>query len=608
MKKITSLLVIFFTIMITDASSQGTWTQIANFGGGSATEARAFGIGDFGYVGAATPDFWQYDPLTDTWTQKAAFIGTQRNSAVGFSIGTKGYFGTGGNLNDFYEYDQATNTWTQKANFGGTAREGAVGCATNGKGYLGTGGSYKKDWWEYDPVTDFWTQKADLTGPTRYHGGSFAINGLCYVSTGFNGSFYNDLWEYNPATNIWTAKAPLPGPTRDRPVGLAVNGKGYIITGWTGSTALNDAWEYDPVANMWSVMPPMPGAARYNACGFVAGSALYVGVGYAGGAVADFYKYAPACAAQFTHQDPSCYGTCNGIATVSFPAPGPGVSYAWSTGATTQTINAICAGTYTVTVTDSAGCTSINNLIIDQPDSMEVAPNYVSPTCYGDSTGVICIQITGGTQPIISYMWSNGATANCIQGVAGGSYQVSVTDNSGCDQTFPLVLTQPAQIQLSFFVLDASCSTCPNGVASVNVNGGISPLTYNWSNGSNQQIQSNLLPGVYSVCVTDSNQCVQCDSVVVSFTSSLQDDGEIVNLNLAPNPTMNQFTITGNLLWNSLEVVELIDLKGLIITPEFVIQKNSCLVVMPEIASGVYVVRLITADRSFITRVVKYNE
>src|SRR5436190_13057311 len=111
----------------------------------------------------------------DTWTQKADFGGGTRAGAVGFSIGSKGYIGTGGNdggqLKDFWD-DPATNTWTQKADFGGTARGGAAGFTIESKGYVGTGSdipnSSRKDFWEYDPTTNAWTQKADFGGDSRF--------------------------------------------------------------------------------------------------------------------------------------------------------------------------------------------------------------------------------------------------------------------------------------------------------------------------------------------------------------------------------------------------------------------------------------------------------
>lgn len=590
MNHILTLIVFLLTPLI--SFSQGTWTQVANYGGGATTEARAFGIGAFGYVGANSTDFWQYDPSTDTWTQKAAFIGPSRNSAVGFSIGTKGYFGTGGSYNDFYEYDQVTNTWTQKANFGGSGREGAVGCAIDGKGYIGTGGSYFKDWWEYDPATDTWTQKADLTGPTRYHGGSFAIGGKGYICTGFNGSFFNDLWEFDPLTNLWTAKSPLPGNTRDRPVAMAVNGKGYILGGWTGGTALNDAWEYDPVADSWTQIPNFPGAPRYNACGFVAGTKLYIGTGYSSGTLADFYEYGPACAAQLSITAPTCFDTCDGSAVILSPLPGPGVSYLWSDGSTSASVAGLCDGNYTVTVTDSSGCQSTQVVPVIAPDSIEIFTTFIEPLCFGDSTGSVCLQTSGGTPPVTDFLWSTGSTGNCLQGVPGGNYMVTVTDSAGCGQSFPVLLNQPSQIQIAFTHLDASCSTCPNGVASATPSGGTPPYTYQWSNGSTLPIQNGLLPGTYTLCVTDSSNCVMCDTVVISFTSSVNDLSDQEKFRVWPNPASDALFISSDIPVKYINSVTLLDVAGKrsvvpLRTSSDVIQLD-----LSSLESGVYIVEI----------------
>ena len=151
-------------------------------------------------------DFWEYDSTSDTWTQKADFGGGTRDFAVGFSIGGKGYMGTGeGELypyykNDFWEYDPVSNIWTQKADFGGTARNGAVGLSIGSKGYIGTGfdSSTQKDFWEFEPATNTWTQRVDFGGTAREDAVAFSIGNAGYVTTGFL-NFYNkqDLWEYD---------------------------------------------------------------------------------------------------------------------------------------------------------------------------------------------------------------------------------------------------------------------------------------------------------------------------------------------------------------------------------------------------------------------------
>jgi N-acetylneuraminic acid mutarotase len=537
-KKATLALLLIF-IFGTTASAQGTWSAIAPFGGGAVGEARAFSIGNYGYIGAATQTLWQYDPVSDIWTQMASMPGVARPSAAGFSIGTKGYFGTGGALNDFYEYDQPTNSWTQKANFGGSAREGALGIAISGKGYIGTGGgSYLNDWWEYDPATNSWTQKANLAGPGRYHGGAFAINDKGYVCTGFNGNFYNDLWEYDPVTNAWTAKASLPGITRDRPVGVSAGGKGYIVTGWTGTSSLNDAWEYDPVTDSWTALPAFPGTARYNACGFGIGNNVYVGTGTP--ATATMYVYGPSCTVQANAVATTCSNNCDGIAGVAFPSGS--ATYLWSNGNTTASISGLCAGVYTVTVTDSLGCSAAATVTVVNGPAISGTSTVTSPLCFGDNNGQACYTPTGGTQPY-SYQWAIGDTTDCIDNVPAGLYVLTITDATGCTGQASVTVTQPAPLTIFVNAINASCSSCTDGSASANPAGGTIPYSYLWSTGAVLPFINNLAPGTYTCCVTDFNACVSCDTFSVSFTSGIDDPAGFY-FSAGPNPFTDVLTIT----------------------------------------------------------------
>ncbi|HKR04144.1 MAG TPA: kelch repeat-containing protein [Bacteroidia bacterium] len=604
MKKIILILacpVLFGSI----ASSQGTWTQKANFAGGAITEERAFAIGTKGYFGAASPDLWEYDPLTDTWTQKAAFIGATRLSAAGFSIGTKGYFGTGGALNDFYEYDQASNTWTQKANFGGAGREGAVGCSINGKGYIGLGGNYFADWWEYDTLTDAWTQKANLTGGGRYHAGAFTIGNKGYVSCGFDGNFFNDLWEYDPTANTWTQMANLPGTTRDRPVGMAVGNKGYIVTGWTGGMALQEAWEWDQLSNTWTQLLSCPGAARYNACGFSAQSKIYIGTGYANGLVDDFWEYAPSCAIQTASQMTSCNGSCDGSASVTFPDSNAVVSYLWSTTATTQSISGLCAGSYTVSVTDTAGCSAAITVIVSEPGVITAAFIDSVPACNGASDGSLCALASGGTPPYF-YVWSGSQTTSCIQNLSAGIYTVSITDSHGCTGTMSYNLTQPAQIQIFFTPVNATCQTCANGsITASSVIGGMGPYTYSWSNGGTTSFINNLLPGTYTCCVTDALGCVFCDSAVVGYPTSIDDVSTTAQISFGPNPFSDYFIIkAGNNELSGFKI-KCFDQAGRVMDVKIIRGKQNIVMDTHALAEGIYFVEIAFGGKSNYIKAIK---
>ena len=249
MKVVSYLLpLIVICIFIDNSSAQppNSWTQKANFGGGTRAYAVGFSIGSKGYIGTGVNstlnpcrDFWEYDTIANTWTQKANFAGGTRVDAVGFSIGTKGYVGiglgdSGYDYNDFWEYNPSTNVWTQKANFGGIPRDAGVGFNIGNRGYIGTGvnnstGIVYSDFWKYNPSTNNWTQVANFAGGVRYWAVGFSIGGNGYIGTGSDGYIlYNDFWAYDTITNTWSQKANFGGTARQIAVGLALEIKDIL--------------------------------------------------------------------------------------------------------------------------------------------------------------------------------------------------------------------------------------------------------------------------------------------------------------------------------------------------------------------------------------------
>ncbi len=82
-----------------------------------------------------------------------------------------------------------------------------------------------------------------------------------------------------------------------------------------------------------------------------------------------------------------------------------------------------------------------------------------------------------------------------------------------------------------------------DGSIALNPQNGISPFTYNWSNGATSQNISGLIPGTYSVTVTDGASCTQTGSWVV-HTSGIDDMEQELNLNIYPNPAKNSISIS----------------------------------------------------------------
>ena len=255
----------------------GTWTQKADFGGGSCGNMYApavFVIDNIAYVCTGYDinnqfknTVWAYNPMLNMWAQKNNFPGTARYGAFAFSIGTKGYLGMGqnlGSINDFWEYTPSTDTWVSLTNFSSNARYGAIGFSINGKGYAGFGSSQGNntnynDFYEFDPVSQTWTPKAYFPGSPRYYPTYFVINGIAYVGTGnpttnYNPSptYSNDLYAYNPLTNSWTTISAFSESRRSYAASFTINNKGYIGMGLSGApnnNYLSDFWEYTPTSS-----------------------------------------------------------------------------------------------------------------------------------------------------------------------------------------------------------------------------------------------------------------------------------------------------------------------------------------------------------------------
>ncbi|MEL7062789.1 MAG: hypothetical protein AAFP00_03570, partial [Bacteroidota bacterium] len=105
------------------------------------------------------------------------------------------------------------------------------------------------------------------------------------------------------------------------------------------------------------------------------------------------------------------------------------VFYLWSNGATTQDIDSLTPGDYTVTITDDF-CATVQTFTVENSTYQGTTAEVTAASCQG-SNGGIDLTIVGG-QPPFNILWSNGATTEDIDNLAAGGYAVSVTDANGC--------------------------------------------------------------------------------------------------------------------------------------------------------------------------------
>ncbi|MBI2966413.1 MAG: gliding motility-associated C-terminal domain-containing protein [Bacteroidetes bacterium] len=202
----------------------------------------------------------------------------------------------------------------------------------------------------------------------------------------------------------------------------------------------------------------------------------------------------------------TCNGLCNGSASIT-PAGGTlSYTYAWSGGGTSSTKNSLCAGNFTVTVTDNNGCTAIVNGIVTQPSVLTASSSVTDASCNGSCNGSATVTPAGGTSPY-TYAWNGGGTSSTKSGLCAGNHTVTVTDNKGCTVTANIVVNQPAVLTATSSVNNVTCNGLCNGSATVTPSGGTSPYNYLWSGGGTASVKSGLCAGNHTVTVTDNKGC-----------------------------------------------------------------------------------------------------
>jgi len=227
-----------------------------------------------------------------------------------------------------------------------------------------------------------------------------------------------------------------------------------------------------------------------------------------------------------------CAGqTANLSATAS--AGTPGYTYSWSNGANTAntSVSPVATTTYSVTVTDSKGCTATDQVVVSISPSPVANAGANQTICNGASVS-LSASASGGTTPY-SYAWSNGATtaATSVSPTTTTTYTVTVTDGKGCLDTDEMVVTVNPN-PVADAGSDKSICVGSSTTIAASATGGMGPYTYRWSTGATTASTS-VSPTVattYTVTVTDNKGCTDTDEVAVTVNPK-----PTVDLNLAAN-------------------------------------------------------------------------
>jgi hypothetical protein len=201
----------------------------------------------------------------------------------------------------------------------------------------------------------------------------------------------------------------------------------------------------------------------------------------------------------------SCGNSVGSVSINVVSGNGP-LTYLWSNGMSTEGLINVPAGSYTVVITDSAQCANTAVFTVSGPSQPVINIGfYVTADC-GGSGGMVDL-IIGSQNPIVSYQWSNGSTAQQLVGVPSGMYSVVLTDANGCSASSRIFVPASRALRVSGEARAAYCSPANSGGIDLNVDSGTPNYSFVWSNGEVTEDISHLVAGTYSVTVRDANGC-----------------------------------------------------------------------------------------------------
>jgi gliding motility-associated-like protein len=136
-------------------------------------------------------------------------------------------------------------------------------------------------------------------------------------------------------------------------------------------------------------------------------------------------------------------------------------------------------------------------------------------SCDGTGTGSAQATIAGNAPPF-TFEWSNGATTAGITGLTPGTYTVIVTDDLNCKDTAVAVIGVAAIAIDTAILTLPECDTTSDGVIAIVMVGGNTGYTFVWNNGQDSSAAINLMAGIYTVTITDPNNCSLVDTTELS--------------------------------------------------------------------------------------------
>ena len=288
----------------------------------------------------------------------------------------------------------------------------------------------------------------------------------------------------------------------------------------------------------------------------------------------------------------TCYGADNGALYV-YASGGTGALEYSIDGTNYQGTNVfmnLSGGPVIVMVKDDNGCIETVLAHVYEPLPLTLTANVTNVACAGGDNGVIDLSVSGGNTHY-NFVWSNGSTNEDIFNLEAGTYSVDVTDANACNASLTLSVTEPLlPVIVNGTVVNSNGSA--NGSIELTVTGGAGNYTYQWSNGMSTEDVTGLLPGAYTVVVTDGEGCATSSTFIVSNLSGVNNiTGEAGEVLIYPNPANDVMFVEAN--GESIEQCKVFSVLGQLV---FQTNPNStrAQITTNELKPGAYFIQITT--------------
>jgi hypothetical protein len=301
--------------------------------------------------------------------------------------------------------------------------------------------------------------------------------------------------------------------------------------------------------------------------------------------------------------DVSCAGANNGEIFADVGGGTAPYNYQWNPGGQSgDTAINLAPGSYTVVVSDQNLCTASSSSSISEPLPMSSLVISTDETCGGLCDGTALVQLGGGTQPY-RFQWCDGDTSTTAENLCEGICWVDIRDGNNCLVRDTFQINGPDPLDVTLVHTDVSCAGCSDGTVMATVTGGVPPYSYLWTSlGQSSSSISGVPAGFYELCVTDSENCVKCETVeILDGTIAVKEISTFSSLYVFPNPLTDKTTFIFSTGMKQHVKLEILEMEGSIVSKlvdhEMTAGEHKVTLDASLLSSGVYFYRFISNER-----------